>query len=234
MLSVFSAAAHSHRISVFKPLPKDSERNAILSTFSSFGSVEDLAKMIKDLKSSQVELLHYIFHPDVISVRKIGVSKWAKEVGWGPKLSLPDAVFELEYGLFRDEYANPLSRQKHQEFKNAMEKGYPVQIGYHGTELCNVYNILRESLKNDPHFSGRNGQVFGKGIYLSEDPCVAQNFLSFGSSWKKSKFGEKLACLLECEVVLDESQVSRGSKEGKVPDKYIIVSNDCLGTTKRR
>lgn len=63
---------------------------------------------------------------------------------------------------------------------------------------------------------------------------VAQNFLSFGKSWSKSKFGQRAACLLECEVVLDDSQVSRGTGgDGKIPEKYIIVGNDCLVRVKR-
>lgn len=166
LLSLFSAASSSTRsYSLLKPLPRSMEKEKAAEVFESFPGVVQLEKSLQSgtLSSSQIDLLHFILNPDMISVRKIAVSKWAKEVGWKSKLGLPDTVFEIDHGVYRDKYANGLARQKHKEFEKAKQSGVPLALGYHGTHLCNVYNILRESLKNDPHLSGRNGQVFGKG-----------------------------------------------------------------------
>ena len=91
--------------------------------------------------------------------------------------------------------------------------------------------MLREGLKNDVKLAGRNGAIFGKGIYLAEELTVASNFLSFG----RGRNGETLACMLECEVVADPAQVLRGDEHATsgVPSKYVIVKNDCLVRPRR-
>lgn len=109
-------------------------------------------------------------------------------------------------------------------------------VAYHGTDLCNVHNILRESLKNDAALSGRNGAIFGQGIYLSEDPVVASNFLKYGPGWKHSALAPSLACLLECEVVNDPACVLHGVDEQgheRMPNKYVLVKNDCMVRVRR-
>ncbi len=191
---------------------------------------------LAQLSPAALQLLDFVLHPDTVSLRKVGVANWLKQVPGAaalPPSLRPDAVLELEHGRMRDEYPNALGRAKHAEFSKAAQ-AFPLMTAYHGTDLCNVYNILRESLKNDKHLAGRNGQIFGKGIYLSEDPVVATNFLSYGRGWKHAQGWRSLACLLECEVVCDPTAVLHGRDEtGRMPMQYVLVQNDCLVRVKR-
>lgn len=233
LLSVASSAISSYRFSsVAKPLPFETKESAE-AAFRSISDGGDVSQMLEKLSSMSpvsLKLLDFLLHPDGISLRKVSVSKWAEEHPVAARVS-PDFIFEVDYGVFREEYPNPLARAKQAEFAK-FHPSYDRVIAYHGTDLCNVHNILRESLKNDPKLSGRNGQIFGKGIYLSEDPVVACNFLSYGSSWKHCRLGHSIACLLECEVLLGPD-VERGSKEGQVPEKYVLARNDCMVRVKR-
>lgn len=247
LLTLAGSALGSYRAgTVARPLPKGWE-------------TEEARKILEDeleppcmwtesnnnkLEGKRLELVDYLLHPDCVSIRKVGVATWLQSLEKRlttkkprtplGKVMLPDFVFELDHGRLREEYPNALARAKHAEFVRAAET-HPVIIAYHGTELCNVYNILRESLKNDKNLSGRNGQVFGKGIYLSEEPMVAVNFLHYGRAWKHCAMGHSIACLLECEVVCDPVAVMRGEKEkdARVPEKYVLVQNDCLVRVKR-
>ncbi len=199
----------------------------MLDGFRELASPEALS----GLSGAELDMLRFLAFPDGVSIRKIGVQKHWSALNL-PARFQPDAIFEVEYGsaFNQAEQQNPLARQKHIEFVKA-QKHFPTHIGFHGTDFSNLHNVLREGLKNDPHLSGRNGQLFGKGIYLSEELDVAMNFLSFG----KGRFGAGLACMLECEVVLDPQQVLRGSEDSGngVPSKYIVVKNDCLVRPKR-
>ena len=220
LISVASSALQSLRApTVARPIPFDLDTAQL-----ALRSVSLDSDGLSSLPKETVELLHFLLHPDVISIRKMAVSKWAASVP-GSKSFLPDAVFELDYGLLRPEYPNQLARMKHAEFSKAKER-FPLQIAYHGTELCNVHNILRESLKNDRNLAGRNGQVFGKGIYLSTDAGVAQNFLHYGKPWNGAHDGSSMACLLECEVVMSDLAT-------ETPEKYLVVQNDCLVRVRR-
>ena len=223
-----AALDHVRHASLARPLPLEpAAARAALAPLRSLGPSSSLA----DLSSDSLSLLGFLVRPDVVGLRKSSVSKWAASGSASARKFLPDAVFEIDYGLVHDEHPNALARRKHAEFCLA-QKNFPTRVAYHGTELCNLHNVLREGLKNDPKFAGRNGAVFGKGIYLSEELDVSMNFLSFG---RGRDAGSLLACMLECEVVEDPSQVLVGDEEkaSGVPSKYIIVKNDCLVRPRR-
>ena len=224
-----SAFSSPRAASLARPLPPDVSLDEARALFA--GLPKELVASIGSLAPSSLEFLRFLLCPDGVSIRKIGVQKHWNELNLPAKFR-PDAIFEVEYGsAFHSEFANVLTRQKHAEFVKA-QKQFPTKIAFHGTELCNLHNVLREGLKNDSHLAGRNGQLFGKGIYLSEDLDVAMNFLSYG----KGRGGVGLACMLECEVVLDPQQALRGSEEQSgngLPSKYIVVKNDCLVRPKR-
>ncbi len=219
LLMSFAASAldSSRSATVARPLPMVAEEaRAAMSELAALSPATDLALC----SARALELLSFLCFVDVVSLRKVAVSKWAAAAGCQAP-HLPDAVFEVEYGVLRDEAVNALARQKHAEFVKAQQQRHPTITAYggcflfvlcsllnsrgryHGTDLCNLHNVLREGLKNDVKLAGRNGAVFGKGIYLAEELTVASNFLSFG----RGRSGETLACMLECEVVVDPAQV---------------------------
>ena len=221
-----SAASSLRAPSLTQPLPPHMDLENMRTAVRALFPLD--ASLLETAPEESIRLLHFLLHPDTVAIRKVAVSKWAAGVAGSSKF-LPDAVFEIDHGPMRNDYPNALARMKHAEFTKASER-FPVRIAYHGTELCNVHNILRESLKNDQKLAGRNGQVFGKGIYLSTEASVAQNFLHYGATHG----GPATAVLLECEVVMDPAQALSGDAghEG-VPQKYIVVQNDCLVRVRR-
>lgn len=109
-------------------------------------------------------------------------------------------------------------------------------IGYHGTGLENVHSILRNGFLN--HFN--TTALYGEGTYLSTDLSVAVGFCSSGKAWNRSKLGNKLSCVIVCEIIKHpgvrlpgtraKPDVDRASTIGgeHVPESYIIVENNDL------
>ncbi len=230
LLSFAASALHSSRSTVVaSPMPM--ERDAARQAMRELAAAGD--RIVPASLSPQAsKLLHFVCFPDVVSLRKVAVSKWAASATPSAARFPPDAVFEVEYGGVNDAWPNVLARQKHAEFSRAqLRKSGPTVVAYHGTELGNLHNVLREGLKNDAKLAGRNGAIFGAGIYLAEELDVATHFLRFGVG----RSGKSVAVMLECEVVVEEGQVLRGDEamSAGVPAKYIVVKNDCLVRPRR-
>jgi hypothetical protein len=101
----------------------------------------------------------FLLFPDGVSIRKIAVQKHWSALNL-PARFVPDAIFEVEYGsaFHQADFPNALGRQKHAEFCKA-EKLFPTQIAFHGTELSNLHNVLREGEKQINHKS-KNQQFY--------------------------------------------------------------------------
>ncbi len=193
LLSFAASALHSSRSTVVaSPMPM--EREAARQAMRELAAAGD--RMVPaSLSPSALQLLHFLCFPDVVSLRKVAVSKWlAAAASPSAARFSPDAVFEIEYGRLSDAWPNALARQKHSEFSRAqLRMSGPTVVAYHGTELGNLHNVLREGLKNDKKLAGRNGAIFGAGIYLAEELDVATNFLRFGAG----RNGKAVAVMLE-------------------------------------
>jgi hypothetical protein len=118
LMSFASSALESSRsATVARPLPMEPEEaRAAMAELAGLASATDLGQC----SAKALQLLSFLCFLDVVSLRKVAVSKWAAAAACPPQ-HVPDAVFEVEYGVMRDDVVNPLARQKHAEFVKAQQ-----------------------------------------------------------------------------------------------------------------
>lgn len=134
----------------------------------------------------------------------------------GEKFPGADYLFDVE--------PSPQQRRQFEDAKQGPDS--PVSTAFHGTKLESVFSIMNCGLLAHMNKVG----VFGKGIYLTTERHVAQNFTNSVAIWDKSSLGTHLRCIAVCEYVVDHPDVLsteyRGKKRNIVPEKYILVKNN--------
>jgi len=103
-------------------------------------------------------------------------------------------------------------------------------IGFHGSAIENWYSIVNYGL--DVKYSA-DANLFGEGIYLSSNSKVAMNFLKPGATWKLSRLGSNIGCLLACEVVKhpevkfnEQPSHTFALDNTALPKDYILAKNN--------
>ncbi len=130
----------------------------------------------------------------------------------------PSAVFKLEQGV-EQQLTDPV-------------------LAFHGTSFENLYSILQNGLLNlTGTLLQRTGANYGDGIYLSTNFDVAFHFSVPADAWSNSSLGNRLRCLLVCEVdkqyLADQGQLanlhpssSRAVSAGsQLPETYLLVKS---------
>eukprot|EP01112_Ceratiomyxa_fruticulosa_P015794 TRINITY_DN469_c0_g1_i9.p1 TRINITY_DN469_c0_g1~~TRINITY_DN469_c0_g1_i9.p1 ORF type:complete len:333 (+),score=33.86 TRINITY_DN469_c0_g1_i9:134-1132(+) len=104
------------------------------------------------------------------------------------------------------------------------------QNAFHGSQFENFWSILNKGLQ--VRFS-KETSIFGDGIYLSDDPLVAHNFVQSNKVWENSALGGRLGCVCGCEVLShpDVRKGRRGNTNGimvdhQLPESYIVVQRN--------
>ena len=108
------------------------------------------------------------------------------------------------------------------------EKEYGSLYGFHGTSLENVWSILAEGFKLGK-FGGRNGSLYGEGIYLATEANISLNYLSEGNGWIHSNnFSDKLGVMFICQVVDNSQYLEKKTEKNKYsdfPSQFIVAKN---------
>jgi hypothetical protein len=99
----------------------------------------------------------------------------------------PKFAFEVKYNSTRNERFN----------ENTDDHRYRTFYAYHGTRIDNLHSILHIG------FLGHMNKLslFGSGTYFSLEPSVSLHYSPYGTVWANSLLGERLSCLLLCEII---------------------------------
>jgi poly[ADP-ribose] polymerase 16 len=83
--------------------------------------------------------------------------------------------------------------------------------------------------------------LYGNGTYLSNEPNVSLHFSPSSKTWNHSLIGQRMSCLLVCEIINDPNHVQTGLREKisssnsnqktiesnkTIPEKYFLVLNN--------
>lgn len=192
--------------------------------FTSFPPLERIATGKATLSTQQAELLHWILNPKRFTVSSKEPASFTSILEHSPStadtaLRKPKHIFELKYN-------------EDAESKFCSVTGeHGLMYAFHGSSVENFYSIVHNGLLN----IFNKVSAFGEGTYLSTELGVCLNWSPSGSFRHAGGNGtlpEMASCIAMCEVVKHPSVMSRyqvGGEpniQGKVPEKYFIVSND--------
>eukprot|EP01102_Stenamoeba_stenopodia_P003346 TRINITY_DN132_c0_g1_i1.p1 TRINITY_DN132_c0_g1~~TRINITY_DN132_c0_g1_i1.p1 ORF type:complete len:346 (+),score=59.59 TRINITY_DN132_c0_g1_i1:83-1120(+) len=124
--------------------------------------------------------------------------------------------------LFKVNYPNT----DNDEFETLARK-FGTKWGFHGSAVENWHSILMNGFSN----GFTKNAIFGDGVYFSEDPDVAFNFVKFGRFWKgQSKIGDMIGGMALCEVVnlpgAVETHQESDRSSSEIPRYYIVVKDE--------
>ncbi|XP_063239150.1 protein mono-ADP-ribosyltransferase PARP16-like isoform X2 [Bacillus rossius redtenbacheri] len=149
--------------------------------------------------------------------------------GSGSSVPLPNHIFEV-VGDPRSARATKWAELAH---------GRNLWCGFHGSRLENFYSILCHGLQQ--HMTKRD--LFGPGIYLSDELSVSLLYSPTGCAGRHSLVGEHASCVALCQIIdhpdvkcqtktgLDPNRsrsISSNSIGGRVPETYYVVQNSDL------
>lgn len=104
------------------------------------------------------------------------------------------------------------------------------KLAMHGTSMENIHSIMHAGLQCASGTNlQRTGAIFGEGIYFSTEYSVAYSFSKPAVGWKNSLLGQKLRCLLVCEVHVCKEEAGGSNTErekqqlGALPSNYLLV-----------
>lgn len=128
----------------------------------------------------------------------------------------PNLLFKVNYP----------TAPEHEEFETLARK-YGTKWGFHGSSVENWHSILMNGFSN----GFTKNAIFGEGVYFSEDPDVAFNFVKFGRFWKgQSKVGDLIGCMALCEIVnlpgAIETHRESNLPSNEIPRYYIVVKDE--------
>eukprot|EP01113_Clastostelium_recurvatum_P028603 TRINITY_DN34574_c0_g1_i2.p1 TRINITY_DN34574_c0_g1~~TRINITY_DN34574_c0_g1_i2.p1 ORF type:complete len:253 (-),score=21.90 TRINITY_DN34574_c0_g1_i2:82-840(-) len=79
-----------------------------------------------------------------------------------------------------------------------LRASHNTHIAFHGSPFENWWSILHRGLQ--VQFQ-KETNIFGDGIYFSDDPQVAHSFVQQNSVWNGSVLGGRLGCIGGCEIL---------------------------------
>lgn len=244
LMALFSSAMNSFRHdSILRPFPtmflesdgaesgERSEREelkkdieGLRQVFGSLPPLEKIARGNPTLSTQQVDLLQWILSPKRFAVSSKEPSffsslleKWDSHSSSSDTLPRkPDYIFELEY-----------NEESESKFRS-ITGDHGIMHAFHGSSVENFYSIVHNGLLN----IFNKVSAFGEGTYLSTELGVCLNWSPNGSFQRGGSLPQVASCVAMCEVVKHPSVTSRQqvggepSIQGKIPEKYFIVSND--------
>jgi len=235
LLTLFHSALLSYRRnSVCDPFPphlicsgeKDcTQALAIINSIPPFVQLlENPLDSLNSLPPSTISLLYWILNVGDVYIREADVELFQKTQFKHAcptshnQTCKPTHVFELVYNNEDSNFAQ-------------LQRRYHSFLSYHGSCLENWHSIVRSGF--NVKFQ-KETSLFGVGLYLADDPHVALSFKKSEHAWKHSFFGDRLGCMVACEV-LHHPQVKRGNEkesafgvhgEQNLPKHYVLVENN--------
>ncbi|KAK9889931.1 hypothetical protein WA026_008739 [Henosepilachna vigintioctopunctata] len=140
-----------------------------------------------------------------------------------PESFKPNYVFRIIYSDKADEIFNARRAEKN------------LISAYHGSLVVNFYSILKVGLQQ--HFSSGKENLFGKGIYLSNEYSVSGNYSPYQLTWKNSSLGTRHSIIALCNIIDDVTKVKYKDSENRtrsvenmndtegIPEKYFVVTD---------
>ena len=141
------------------------------------------------------------------------------------KIPEPNYIFEIKY-----------SDEKNRKFESLKGEN-TISHAFHGSRFENFYSILNIGLLS--HFNKTS--AFGEGTYLSQEPSVSLHYSPSCKTWDNSGLGQRMSCMIVCEVILDpvhviidkkkfdgvnKTKAEIALKNTDIPEKYFIVQNN--------
>jgi hypothetical protein len=222
LVSLLAAASTSYRrASVCKPIPSTYEHDP-----SSLASVVvRMPTMTSVMSSNSADILNpackqvldWVLNTKPLSISVSNIPEFEKH----SKISLaklrfnqrPTHIFKIDHD----------QAHLHTKDFDELSNRHGTFFGFHGSPTENWHSIVRNGLDAN---RCKETCLFGDGVYLSEDPIVACNFVKSGPGWKGSMFGHTISCVGVCEVIDDPTTVKRSHNDSTLPKTYILVKNN--------
>jgi hypothetical protein len=223
LVSLVAAASTSYRrASVCKPIPTLYQEDpsglaAVVVRMPSVATILSASSLDTIMTPPCKQLLDWLLNTKPLSLHVANIPEFETHT----KISLTKLrINQRPTHIFRIDH-DP-SHNDSKAFTELAEL-HGTFYGFHGSPTENWHSILRNGLD-----AGRCKEtcLFGDGVYLSEDPVVACNFVKTGPAWKGSMFGHNISCVGVCEVVNDGAHVKRSHNDPTLPKTYILVKGN--------
>lgn len=192
--------------------------------FESLPPLDSIAEGRVALSTQQTELLQWILNPKRFSVSYKQPSTFASLLSQLDSTLTPDKLPRKPNYIFELEY----NEECESKFRTITGE-HGIMYAVHGSSVENFYSIVHNGLLN----IFNKVSAFGEGTYLSTELGVCLNWSPSGSFHRGGgPLPQVATCVAMCEVVKHPSVMSRqqvGGEpniQGRVPEKYFIVSND--------
>ncbi|XP_076249321.1 protein mono-ADP-ribosyltransferase PARP16-like [Calliopsis andreniformis] len=239
--SLFIAACYTYRydtcLKPFPPMYVKNECKDIEALRRVIELIPPLAIILKALQEPDVyekygkaiDLLYWVLirlrDPYIKSINKENYETILRKVPSEISVAAPNLIFQV---------ASAKQSTSEDRWKT-IAQGHTTLYAYHGSRLENFHSIIHYGLQQ----SMCKQSLFRKGIYLSSELGISLPYSPVGYGWGGSVLGSEMSCIALCELINHVDVKTEDSKnntrnrvtdsmQGKVPDKYYLVTNSEL------